>query len=113
MFPTKHRLRKEQDVKAVVKKGRSVFDAVCGVKFKKNDLEVSRFTVVAGLKVSKSAVKRSRVKRQYREIVHLAIDKIKPGFDVVLLTSSKAIDLDYQEKEERLMKVLEKAKLFV
>ena len=96
-----------------MKKGRSVFDDVCGVKYLKNDFGVSRFTVVAGTKVSKSAVKRNRVKRQYREIVRLALDRIKPGFDVVFLTSSKAIPLDYKEKEERLMKVLGKAKLLI
>jgi len=113
MFSKEHRLRKENEVKSVVKTGKSVFDPVCGIKFKKNDLDVSRFTVVAGLKVSKSAVKRTRVKRQYREIVRLRVERIKPGYDVVMLVSSKAIDLEYADKEERLMKVFKKAGLLV
>ncbi|MFH1632139.1 MAG: ribonuclease P protein component [bacterium] len=111
MLPPKHRLKHDADIKAVVKKGNSVFDSVCGVKYRKNDLDVSRFAVSVGLKVHKSAVKRNRVKRHYREIVRLALDQIKPGYDVVLLTSSKAVDLEYADKEKRPIGVLKKAKL--
>lgn len=111
MFSKEHRLSHEKDVKAVVRNGRSVFDAVCGVKYKRNDLDVSRFAVVAGTKVHKSAVRRNRVRRQYREIIKAHMEELKTGYDVVLLTSKKALDLDYSEKEERLLGVLRKAKL--
>ena len=113
MFKQVNRLKKEQDVKAVVKKGKSVFDPVCGVKFLANNSEHSRFVVVVGVRVHKSAVKRNRVKRQYREIVKAHLHEIVPGMDVVLLTSKAALESDYQEKEERLMRVLKKAKLLV
>lgn len=113
MLSKDHRIRKDQDVKRVFAKGKGVFDAVCGVKYAKNDLEASRFAIVVGTKVSKSAVKRNRVKRQYREIIRLMMPDIKPGYDVVLLTSAKALELDSGEKTKRLVGVLKKAKLFV
>jgi ribonuclease P protein component len=112
MFKQKNRLKKKLEVQGTVKKGKSVFDPVCGIKFLKNDLDESRFAVVVGLKVHKSAVKRNRVKRQYREVVRLHLDSIKPGFDVVLLTSAKALELTYVQKEERLLAVLRKAGLW-
>jgi ribonuclease P protein component len=113
MFAQKNRLRHEKDVKETLKKGRSVFDSICGVKFRSNGGEDSRFAVVVGTKVHKSAVKRNRVRRQYREIIRTNIEMIKPGTDMVLLTSKGALDLDYEEKKERLMGVLKKAKLLI
>ncbi|MBT4856620.1 ribonuclease P protein component [Candidatus Uhrbacteria bacterium] len=113
MFEQKNRLRHEKDVKLTLKKGRSVFDSVCGVKFRPNGGTDSRFAVVVGIKVHKSAVKRNRVRRQYREIIRTNLTGIKPGMDVMLLTSKGALDLDYDAKKERLMGVLKKAKLVV
>lgn len=106
-----NRLRHDKDFQQVFKKGKSVFDSACGVKYSKNRHEVSRFAVVAGTKVSKSAVKRNLLRRQYSEIIRLSLDKIKPKYDVVLLVSAPALKLNYHEKEARLMKVLKKANL--
>ena len=111
MFKQENRLRNDADVKAVVKTGRSVFDPICGVKWKKNNKEIARFAVVAGIKVSKKAVDRNRIKRQYREIIKEVLEDMEKGVDVVLLTSSKALELPYQEKREQLHKVLKKARL--
>lgn len=113
MFQSKNRLRKQTEVQDVVKKGKSVFDPVCGIKFLKNNLEESRFTVVVGTKVHKGAVRRNRVKRQYREIVRLHLNNIKKGFDIVFLTSAQALDLTYLQKEERLLLVIRKAGLWI
>ena len=113
MLQKENRLRRDKDLKRVFEKGKSVFDEVCGVKVSKNGLDVSRFAVIAGTKVSKSAIKRNRVRRQYREILRLNLNQLKPGYDVVLLTSAKALDLEFHEKEDRLMGVLKKAKLLV
>lgn len=113
MLRSDHRLRRDQDFDAVFQKGRSVFDAVCGVKFGETARPYSRFAVVVGTKVSKSAVKRNRVRRQYREIIQKHLAALKPGFDVILLTSVKSLPLTSQEKEAGLLRVLAKARLLV
>ena len=77
----------------------------------KNSLPESRFTVVVGLKVSKSAVKRNRVKRQYREILRLRMTEVTPGYDVMVLISKSALELTYEEKEKGFVRVLKKAGL--
>lgn len=113
MLKADNRLRHDQDFKNVFNKGRSVFDAVCGLKFAKNRHDYSRFAVVVGTKVSKSSVVRNRVRRQYRAILRENLSKILPGFDVILLTSSQAILPSSQEKQEKLFAVLKKARLLV
>lgn len=112
MFQQKNRLKRKREIEKVVKEGGSVFDPVCGIRFLKNGLSDTRFAVVVGTKVHKSAVKRNRIKRQYREIIRLHLDLIKPGFDMVLFTSAKALKLTYAQKEERLLAVLKRAELW-
>lgn len=111
MLTMQHRLRHDQDIARTLRAKLSVFDDACGAKVTPNKQKHSRFAVVVGTKVSKSAVVRNRIRRQYREIIRLLLPRILPGYDVLLLTSKLAIDLDYHEKESRLLRVLTKAKL--
>ena len=113
MLATQNRLKRDREFKNVFSKGKGVFDAACGIKFKKNDLDFSRFAVVVGIKVHKSAVKRNRVRRQYQEVIRLRLEEVKAGYDVVLLCGKGALELDYEKKEKNLLKVLKKAELLV
>ncbi|MFA6522020.1 MAG: ribonuclease P protein component [Patescibacteria group bacterium] len=111
MLSKEHRLQKRTDIQKVLK-GKSVFDPICGVKLSKNGLPDSRFAIVAGLKVHKSAVKRNTVRRQYSEIIRLNLQSIEPGYDFVLLISKASLDVPYAEKEAQLIDVLKKAKVW-
>lgn len=77
----------------------------------KNGLETSRFAVVVGVKVSKNAVERNRVRRQYQEILYTMMKEVKTGFDVLLLAARPVLALDYQEKEKKLRSTMYRAKL--
>lgn len=111
MFPAENRLRNDKDIARVLKSKAGAFDVICGVKMAKNNLTVSRFAIVVGTKVSKRAVKRNYLRRQYREIVMDKLAEITPGYDVLLLVSKSALELEYLEKENRLLRTLRKAKL--
>ena len=111
MFADKHRLRNDKDIERVLKSKKSVFDAAAGLKFAANERPECRATVVAGLKVSKNAVDRNRVKRQYREIVRALFPNLKPGYDLVILISKPALALDYEQKRLRLTQVFKKSGL--
>lgn len=111
MFPAENRLRNDKDIARVLKSKAGAFDPVCGVKMAKNNLTVSRFAIVVGTKVSKRAVKRNYQRRQYREIITKKLAEITPGYDVLLLVSKPALELEYLEKENRLLRTLRKAKL--
>lgn len=84
-----------------------------GLKLMKNKLEVSRFAVAAGLKVSKKAVDRNRIKRQVRAIVHEHLLEISAGYDVLLIVRKEALEKKTSEIEVELLKTFTKAKLLV
>jgi ribonuclease P protein component len=111
MLTAEYRLRKSTDIDRVLKSRLGAFDSACGVKMAKNGLTVSRFAVVVGTKVSKKAVDRNRIRRQYREILRLMMKEVKPGFDVLLLTAKPSLALDYAEKEKKLRSAMYRAKL--
>lgn len=68
------------------------------------------FTV--GLKISKSAVKRNRLKRQMREVVRLLVkDKqIKKGFYLLFVAKAGAIGLSYEEIAKQIISLLKSVK---
>ncbi|MFZ2681712.1 MAG: ribonuclease P protein component [Patescibacteria group bacterium] len=111
MFSDKHRLRHDQDIARVLKSKKSVFDAAAGLKYAVNEKAHNRVTVVVGIKVSKNATDRNRVKRQYREIVRLLMPDLKTGFDIIILVSKPALALDYEQKRTRLTQVFKKSGL--
>jgi len=111
MLAEENRLRKKEDVDRVFKTGRSVFDPVCGFKFLKNGLSVSRFAIMVGTKISKSAVKRNRIRRQIREIIRLNIPNIQKGFDFSFIVRPEAKNAKYQDLEKIIIGGLKRARL--
>lgn len=112
MLGKEHRLTKERDFKKVNASGRSFFSPLFKVKYRANNLDVSRFGIVTSAKLSKKAVVRNRIRRQTSEILRLNNKKIVAGQDVVVWVKPLALDKDYQELEEKLLGLLKKAKLF-
>lgn len=111
MLPKEHRLRYEKDIQALFAKGKSVFGMYLGLKMKKNTLDFSRFTIIAGVKVSKKAVIRNRLKRQVRAIIQTRLQDIKPGVDIAILIRKEAVGKNYDELESDVEKLFAKAKL--
>lgn len=109
MLSRAHRLHLDKDIKTLFAKGKGVFGVCCGVKFRKNGLETSRFAVVVGTKVSKRAVIRNRLRRQIREVIRLRLGEMKPGFDVMVLVRKEAIGKTYAELEKHTLSSLKKA----
>lgn len=111
MLPAKHRLRRKTDIELVFAKGKSVFDPLCGARFRKTDLPDTRFAVVVGTKVSKSAVVRNRLRRRVREVVHHRLSDIVGGYDVMLLVRSEAKAARFPDLEAHVTHTLRKAGL--
>lgn len=79
-------------------------------KYTTEDLKIG---FVVGLKVSKKAVVRNRIKRQMREIVRLLLkeDKIKSGFMLAIIAKPDAVDKDYGNLEKSILGILGKSYL--
>ncbi len=112
MLPRENRLKKEMDIKALFKKGKGLFDSVVGAKYKKNNLEVTRFVVVVGTKVHKRAYRRNRIRRRIRAALRKHLSQILPGHDVAIIARPEATTATYKEIELSVLNVLEKAKVY-
>ena len=111
MLKRTNRLSKETDIKRVLKKGKRTRGSFVSFIVLKNDLDYSRFTVVVGMKVSKKAVDRNRLKRQVRSVIEKEFDQIKPGVDVMVLVNPSALNQSFEKLNTDVIQGLKKAKL--
>lgn len=110
MLAKQHRLKKDKDFELVFKRGKAFNGKFLFLKIiKRNNLEVSRFGLVVGTKISKKATIRNKIKRRLRDIVRKRLGDIKSGFDVIIGAKTRVVDKSYQEIKEELEGLLEKA----
>lgn len=93
----------KNDFDAVWKKGRSSYDKILGIKTLGNNLTNNRFGIMAGLKVSKLAVERNKIKRRIRETIQAEKKNLKNGFDIVITVLPAARGLDFKELKKSLL----------
>lgn len=108
MLPRHQRLTASKDIEAVRKLGKSFSTPIFGLRVVRTGGPTTRFAVVAGLQVHKSAVKRNRPKRQVREALRKHAGRIPPGFDVVLSLRSGILGKQFSEIESTLLWALGK-----
>jgi len=113
MLLKKYKLKKDNDFKRVFQNGRYKQKDFIKIKFLKNDLEISRFSFIVGLKISKKAVQRNKIKRRLEEIIRLNFKQIILGFDIIVFIDKEIIEKKYIEIEENLIYLLKKSKLII
>lgn len=92
----------------MAKSRKAAYGKFLGIKVRENELPHSRFGIVIGLKVSKKANIRNRLRRQIREIVRKHLPKIKKGFDVMILGKKTALELDFDSLEKEILSLFKK-----
>lgn len=113
MLPKSHRLSEERDFRRVALKGRAFFIRECGIKVLRNynKNQPSRIGIVVPKKLTKTIVKRNRIKRQVRHIFIELLPRLKQGYDIVLITRAGVLELTFEEMAQRVRAVLERARL--
>lgn len=112
MLPFKNRLTKRKDIEAVFRYGNFFSFGDIYLKAAKNELKETRIGIIVGLKFSRKAVERNRIKRQIREIIHAKLNRIKKGFDIALIPKkSEEGRLDKDDLEKSIEEVFEKSNL--
>ncbi|MFH0854495.1 MAG: ribonuclease P protein component [bacterium] len=111
MLNKKNRLTKDKEFENVFNNGESFFTKILGIKYIKNDLSITRFGILVSAKISKKATVRNKIKRRFREILRLHLDKIKFGYDIVVLTRNSITECDYEEMGKNMEYALRKAGL--
>lgn len=125
MLTDKYRLKKTRDFNLLMERGRWISGALFTIKWlelaknkdylpKKTDLtefvNQLRFAFVVGVKASKSAVKRNRLKRQICEVVRLLIKdgRVKSGYYLMVVAKNEALGKEYGEIEKGVVGLLKK-----
>ncbi len=112
MLAKQGRLTKEKDFKKIFKQGKSSYNKIFGIKILANGLEVNRYGVVISTKVSKKAVERNKLKRQFRAAIKGTDKKLIQGFDLVIIVLPAALNQEYKFIKSELEKILFILKLF-
>lgn len=102
----KYRLSKSHEIKEVFKRGKGLSSRFFQIRFISAALGLKKLAFIVGLKVSKKAVTRNRIKRKISEIIRLNISKIKPGHLIVILVKPQAANEEPENLEEDLVKSL-------
>ena len=96
-------LKKNSDFRRLYAKGKSAATPYLVVYCRKNRLDRSRTGYTVSTKLG-HAVVRNRVRRRLREIVRLNAGAVKPGYDLVLVARSRAVDAEYRQLEQAYLK---------
>lgn len=112
MLPTENRLKDSTDIKKVFEDGKSSCNGFLFLRFHSNNLQKTRVAFSVGLAHSKSAVKRNRTKRILRVAMKKLVNRLKPGFDIVIYVRNiKPENLNLQRTTRCLKDALAFAKI--
>jgi len=103
-------LTKRAQYQKVYNRGMARGDKVVMMKALANNLDLSRY----GFSVNKplgKAVVRNRIKRLLKEITRSI--PIKPGWDIVFIARSGAVEIDYYQLKQSIEKLLARADLLM
>ena len=73
-----------------------------------NRTQTNRVGITVGKKIGKAHI-RNRTRRRLREIYRLNEDKFQPGWDIVVVARSKAVDADFGKLTAAYLSLAKKA----
>ncbi len=112
MLAKENRLSKKKDFDNVFQFGRSSYNKILGVKVVKNNLNKNRFGVIVSNKISKKAVVRNRLKRQIKAILREENQKLKIGFDCVIISLPAILEVDFNQIKKSIIGRFNKLRLY-
>lgn len=113
MLPRAYRLKKDKDYERVFKSGRSFFIREIGIKYIKNNLDKTRIGIVMPKKTFKKP-QRNLLKRQIRHIFIENLEKLKIGFDIMVIARRDIAQYkDFADLKADVEKILERVRLTI
>ncbi len=93
-------------------KGTSAGNRYLVIYCRRNSLQVSRLGLTVSTKLGKAVV-RNRMRRRLREVYRLHEEKLLPGFDIVVVARSAAVDADFSKLQSAFRHAADKVGLEV
>lgn len=108
MLSHQHRFHGHGSLKYLFKNGKTARNRVLAFRYIENKNRVhTRVSVVVGKKVSKSAVKRNRIRRRVFEILRTNWDQVPEGYDIsVTVFSIELLTMTHDELKRNVLGVL-------
>ncbi len=104
-------LRGGSDFQRVWENGKSWSSTVLVLRVHANGTNENRFGFVVGKKVGK-AVQRNRTKRLMREAVRRRLDRMRHGWDIILIARREAEDAEFAVVDTAVENLFQRARLF-
>ena len=103
------RLRKPSEFAAAYRLGSRAKGNILTVVVLPNNLGVSRLGLSVGKRIWKSAVRRNRVRRVFREAFRLSRRDLPEGADMILMAATSGIEPNLDATRTELVKLAHKA----
>lgn len=103
MLAKKNRLNSDQDIKRLIRSGKTFFLPQLTIKYAVNSNNNIRVGLVVSNKVDKLATQRNLLKRRLREANKSFLKDLKPGYDLLIIAKKSALDLDFTELKKQLL----------
>lgn len=97
-------LKENRDFRRLYTKGRSKSSSRLVLYCRKNRLGKNRIGITVSTKLG-CAVKRNRIRRRLREAYRLNEERFEPGNDIVIVVRGKAMDSDFSELTQTLLRL--------
>ena len=103
-------LKQNHEFRRLYSKGRNAASPYFAVYCRKTGRPYSRLGLTTGVKLG-NAVKRNRVRRRIRELYRLNRDKMRPGWDVIVVGRGRSAAGPYQKMNEAYLDCLRRLSL--
>lgn len=100
-------LSRPQDFAAFQGDGTSRSHPLLTARFRRTDLETTRFGLSTGRTLG-GAVVRNRVRRRLREALRVMAPSFQPGWDVLIIARPAIVETDYRSLVETLRRILQR-----
>ena len=103
----RYTLKQNSDCRRLYARGRSAVGPAMVLYCRKNGREENRLGFTVGTKLG-GAVVRNRVRRRLREIYRLNEDKLRPGYDIVVVARVRAVHSRFDQLERQFLSLASK-----
>ncbi len=100
-------LKENRQYRRLYQKGTSAVSRSMVIYCRKNYLDHDRLGVTVSVKLG-HAVVRNRARRRLREVYRLNLDRLKTGYDIVLVARGRTLTASWKELNETFLKLCRK-----